>query len=475
MQRSVPIVLVLAFCLTAGACRRSSTDEASQVGPDPQQPRASGGTETADLGGFLIAAPVSYRNLAIFPVLSKVPKTEDRYITLEEGLKAGTVEIYEVGADGAAINPPGNVLRQPETEEEPGQDESRETPNREETQETPGAEEVPMTTDQEAAQVQLQPPTIQVDLDMEQVVQLLQSGQVSGDVNRLMVLNTSGRPLYLMPGEVIYGGKQDRTIAEETIILASNEPQPIDVYCVERGRWSGRTETASVDALMVLSDGEVDEETAKKLAAEANRGKFVASAGNLSKKSRLAVREGKGPEAQGRVWDAVGAANTAADIEVQSGAFTANYATAEVVDQLKPYMEKLQGPVAGQKQVVGAIVAVNGKVESVDIFGSTPLFKKLWPKLLKSHVLDAANAADAPQSNQVCTLEDAQKFLGSAMQADVEDETEAEGGLVVTKRDSQGVVSFSASVAPADASDEAVGAMGMGGFGGSVHSSAFAK
>ena len=37
------------------------------------------------------------------------------------------------------------------------------------------------------------------------------------------------------------------------------------------------------------------------------------------------------------------------------------------------------------------IVAVNGRFEQIDVFESTPLFNKLWPKLLKSYALDAAN------------------------------------------------------------------------------------
>jgi hypothetical protein len=38
------------------------------------------------------------------------------------------------------------------------------------------------------------------------------------------------------------------------------------------------------------------------------------------------------------------------------------------------------------------VVAVNGKVESLDVFQSTPQFRNLWPKLLKSYALDAAHA-----------------------------------------------------------------------------------
>ena len=55
-----------------------------------------------------------------------------------------------------------------------------------------------------------------------------------------MVLNTSNKPLYLMPGEVIYGGQQDRTIAKETIIPPGKKAVYLDVFCVEQGRWANR-------------------------------------------------------------------------------------------------------------------------------------------------------------------------------------------------------------------------------------------
>ena len=95
------------------------------------------------------------------------------------------------------------------------------------------------------------------------------------------------------------------------------------------------------------------------------------------------------------------------------------------------------------KQVVGAIVAVNGTVEAVDVFQSTPLFQKLWPKLLKGHALDALagiqekdqgkNAGKTAQKQ--ATVDDARKFLDAAMQAGVAKKTDSPGGLVVTKRD----------------------------------------
>jgi hypothetical protein len=113
-------------------------------------------------------------------------------------------------------------------------------------------------------------------------------------------------------------------------------------------------------------------------------------------------------------------------------------------------------------------MAVNGKVEAMDVFGSTPLFRKLWPKLLRSYALDAANVEDGEKAGKLSTREDAREFLASALEGKEESKTEVDGGLVVTRRSSGDVVGFGAGVAAEDASD------GMTGFGG-VHYSAFSE
>jgi len=406
------ILLWLAFGLTAVGCDRP---------PTPSRPRAE--PSPAEVGDLRVAAAISYKNLQIFPVVSKTPKSDDRFITLDEGLAAGTVEILEIGADAARVD---------------GERDDAGRPND------------PMSP--------IQP------VDEE----------VAGDVNRLMVLNRSGKPLYLMPGEVIVGGKQDRTIGREGIICSGDEPVPIDVYCVEHGRWAGRGEAEAsllLSSIAAFHDRRApDEETLNQLANEAKRGKFVVSAGNLSKESRLAVQAGKG---QQEVWNEVGAANARANVQMRSGAFTANYADGRVADQLKAYVDELEIPIREQEQVVGVIVATNGKVEAVDVFESTPLFKKLWPKLLRSYALDAANAASAPEAAKACTPDDAEDFLATARKAEVEGETEGEGGLVVTRRSAGGVVSFSA--AEGVLADEAGEDAASYGFGGSVHSAAYAQ
>src|SRR4029079_6765366 len=56
-------------------------------------------------GEFVIGEPIRHENLTIFPLSSKMPKNNDRYITLDEGLANGTIKIIEVGAEQAADAP----------------------------------------------------------------------------------------------------------------------------------------------------------------------------------------------------------------------------------------------------------------------------------------------------------------------------------------------------------------------------------
>lgn len=278
-----------------------------------------------------------------------------------------------------------------------------------------------------------------------------------GDVNRLALINRSEKPLYLMPGEIIVGGKQDRTLAHETIVPPGKEPVTIDVFCVEHGRWSGRAGVETAAIAQALGGAELSAGEAATLNDKAGKGEFVRSAGNLSKPSRLAVQSGKG---QGEVWNQVANQNQVAGAMSSSDAFTANYSGANVRERLQPYLQKLEQPIASQERVVGVIVAVNGKPEMADVFNSTPLFRKLWPKLLKSYALDACSAEPA-KGAKACTVADAQAFLDAAANAQVVS-NEKRQGLLVTKQSSDRVDSFSASPS-------------AGGFGGGVHSAAFAK
>jgi hypothetical protein len=392
-------------------------------------PATSGSFALAD---FVVGDPIRYENLSIFPVVSRVAKTEDRYITLDEGLKAGTVEIRELAAtyEGQQSFDAANATK-----------EDGDTP----ADEQPTGNRIGST--------------------------VVSAGN---DVNTLIVVNNSDKPLYLMPGEIIIGGSQDRTIANELVLAPHSSPTRIPVFCVESGRWGekGAEETlAQIQNANSLpaSEGTVSaalriDYGASQLAQDADRGKFVATVGHLSKASRVAVQSEKD---QSAVWESVAIANNQSGLSPDSGAFTANYVNVDNIKKLEPYLEHLQGPVAKIDKVVGVLVAINGKIETMDVFDSTPLFQKVWPKLLKSYALDATNGQQANDTKFAdMKREAAESFLAEALGANVAS-SEAVQGVALTRREGQHVLSFSSHVEPAAAA-------GMGGMGG-VHFSGYAK
>jgi hypothetical protein len=386
--------------------------------PNPGPP-AAGNDE------YRIGPPIRHKNLTILPVLSKTEQNADRYTTLDEGLRAHTVEVIELGAN------------QDNPQAQPAQRLAPDQPNAPRRQRRPA---------RQGANAPNADP--------------FESRPAGNEVNRLMVINRSGKPLYLMPGEVVVGGDQDRTIGEETTIASTGKPVPIDVFCVEHGRWGGRGEAESVPMYVTL--GATTPQAAKQLAERAKRGYFAATAGSLDKASRKAVQGGEGQQA---VWDNVEKSNSKLKVNSTSGAFTQAYVAKPVRDELGPYLKSLSEAVAGQSRVVGAVVAINGKIEMVDVFESTPLFRKLWPKLLKSYALDAVSAAGAKPAAKETSVADASEFLAKVLQASVQSTRQTKAGLVVTRREAKGATSYSAA--------RGMGG-GMGGGSGAIHAAGFA-
>src|SRR5262249_31324927 len=66
--------------------------------------------------------------------------------------------------------------------------------------------------------------------------------QSGAQVNTLVLVNNSKRPLILLAGEIVTGGKQDRVIGKDRLVPAESDPIDLGVFCVEPGRWTGTSE-----------------------------------------------------------------------------------------------------------------------------------------------------------------------------------------------------------------------------------------
>jgi len=290
--------------------------------------------ETQAGGGYQVLAPIRNGNLTIFPVVAESTHDTGQFLTLDEGLRSGEVIVTEAGNAAPLVRPRS---RNPVWNE----------PSRGIAQ-----------------------------------------------VNQLVLINNSKRPLLLLAGEIVTGGKQDRVIGKDRLVPAESDPVDLSVFCVEPGRWVARSE------------------------------KFVAPMAMVQPSVRA---KAMGDKDQGKVWEQVGKARTswAETVRMESGMTAAapiqessSYAVAvnnqEVKHQLDSVAEPLQKEYQGairqlrEKHAVGVVVAVNGQFIWADVFASTSLLEKYWPKLVRSY---AAEIFSQPKQSAAVDARAAQEFI----------------------------------------------------------------
>lgn len=325
---------------------------------------ASGTSSEPNVGEFKVLQPISHGNLTIFPVVVGKSHDTSDFLTLDEGIRSGEVEVTEVGKMHTMVRRP------------------------------------PRNYSPSAAQV-----------------------------NTLVLVNNSKRPLILLAGEIVTGGKQDRVVGKDRIIPPESDPVDLSVFCVEPGRWvesSAKFDTH--DYFMAqpsVRKRVVEDKDQQKVWAEVQNQKT-----NLARS--LAVSPGvmapPSPPAGGYAGGSVSQTvevSGASVLVTPEGAqalrqldSTTSYAkvreNSAVQDQIKsiadPVEKSFQSVIKQlrDQNAVGVVVAVKGKIIWADIFASRELLAKYWPKLLQSY---AAEAFSATGGHGDADLKSAQEFV----------------------------------------------------------------
>jgi hypothetical protein len=217
---------------------------------------------------------------------------------------------------------------------------------------------------------------------------------VNASVNELEIENASDDWLYLQAGDVIIGGQQDRTIAIDVAIAPRSKPQPIAAFCVEHGRWTPRERTGGAAAFSFRESNAIAGSNAMKM--------------SIQEKAD-----------QSRVWAEVArdekraSAKVAAPVGASTGTYDAIVSNKAIAASRADYVGTLLGPVDKAKDAVGIVVAIDGKIQSADVYGSSALFRKLARKLLESYAQEAilSPASGAKDSAAVPTVDEARSFL----------------------------------------------------------------
>jgi hypothetical protein len=283
--------------------------------------------DTVSTSYYKVLPAIGHGNLTIFPVVAAKTHDTQEFLTLDEGLRSGEVLVTESGSARPMIR------------------RRRAIPN-------PG---------------------------------------IGAQVNQLVLINNSKRPLILLAGEIVTGGKQDRVIGADRIVPPESDPIDLSVFCVEPGRWTGASMSfKSLDSAM---------------AQPAVRAKAM------------------GDKDQQKVWSEVGRSRDAMAMAVPAAsapaiAGTTSYARVMENDEVKQKVDSVAQPIQHNYQslikqlreqnAVGVVVAVNGQIVWADLFASTDLLQKYWPKLVRSYAAEAV--VTRAKATQV-EAELAQQFL----------------------------------------------------------------
>jgi hypothetical protein len=224
------------------------------------------------------------------------------------------------------------------------------------------------------------------------------------EVNRLVLVNNSKRPLILLAGEVVTGGKQDRVVAKDRIVPAESDPVDLSVFCVEPGRWVASSTKFDTHASVMAQPS-----VRKKAMVDANQQKVwdevAAARTGLAMKAApsVAVNGHEQVYAGSGIYELNSTTSYAKTIE--------NSAVKQQMDSITKPMQKSYESVIQQlrnQNAVGVVVAVKGRIVWSDIFASNALLSKYWPKLLESY---AAESLTASGGRGDASIKDAYRFL----------------------------------------------------------------
>ena len=214
----------------------------------------------------------------------------------------------------------------------------------------------------------------------------------TSEVDELAIENVStAEEVFVQAGDIVKGGRQDRVLRVDVIVPAKSGKMPIDAFCVEHGRWSQRG--------LEKADH------------------FSVSEGMIATKDlKLAARR---DASQARVWSEVNtaqaklSAGVARDVrsDLSESSLQLALENEEVQESAAAYTNKLLPVTEGATDVIGFVFAINNKLNSADVYASNAMFKRFWPRLLKTAAIEAIAERALNEKNEPVSIAGTGEFL----------------------------------------------------------------
>ncbi|MEM7013806.1 MAG: DUF6569 family protein [Verrucomicrobiota bacterium] len=242
----------------------------------------------------------------------------------------------------------------------------------------------------------------------------------TGTVSQLKIENKSDQFVYVHAGDIIKGGKQDRTLPNSFLVSPKSKID-IQSFCVESGRWEKR--------------------------AGESVAQFSGSTKGLNSKNlKLAARYAKN---QGAVWQNVAVEQGKLSEKTGKNVQAARSATSlqltledkEIAKLAKEYQAALSDGVGPQlAKASGVAVVINGEFNSAEVLASPRLFGKLWPKMLESIATEAVAEFDEKKEIKPLDANAVLAALEEAESAEANAEKLADNNDILTRDGKDNVI-----------------------------------
>jgi hypothetical protein len=241
----------------------------------------------------------------------------------------------------------------------------------------------------------------------------------TGSVNALTVENTGKDEVFVQAGDIVKGGQQDRVLSVDLLLPPRSGAVSIAAFCVEHGRWTAR---GNEDVRQFSSAASAMPSHEAKVAMRAYAVAAAPSPADAPART-MAYAGGAGVgQSQEEIWLSV--RKTQDNLSRSVGAPVAAPASPSSLqlslenEKLKQnqsaYIAALQGAGETGDDIVGYVFAINGKINSGDVYASNALFRKMWSKLLAANVTEEISGKEAVGAAAAPPVKDVEAFLATA-------------------------------------------------------------
>jgi hypothetical protein len=204
--------------------------------------------------------------------------------------------------------------------------------------------------------------------------QALKDGKVTvgetGNVRSLVISSMyDAEYVFIQAGDIVKGGRQDRTLSTDLIVPPSAKKIPLQSFCVESGRWRARG-TEKVDKFSMSSNQVASRDLRVASRYRGSQQEVWENAAELQDK--LSHNVGK----------SVRSPASSSSLELTLG-------NKDVRKHAQDYIDALRDIIKDRKHIIGFVFAINGQLNTAEVYGSEDLFRQLWPKLLRTAAVEA--------------------------------------------------------------------------------------